>query len=191
MLAIDFYISSDMSVPDMSKVKSSVPCGFTRLYALHLLSVKPMTGMEIIGEAERRSDGEWRPSPGLIYPLIGRLLKDGLISEAEGGKFAITAEGVEALEQRVRFQRQLENQFNLVQKLGLSMFTAGKLITEEAMDRINNVTSQMKERVARDSEDLQERFYENYRSFLESELEKMKTRENEVLGESVDSLDPL
>ena len=175
----------------MSKVKSSVPRGFTRLYALHLLSVKPMTGMEIIGEAERRSDGEWRPSPGLIYPLIGRLLKDGLIREAEGGKFSITAEGVEALEQRVRFQRQMESQFNLVQKLGLSMFTAGKLITEEAMDRINNVTSQMKERVARDSEDLQERFYENYRSFLESELEKMRTRENEVLGENGDSLDPL
>jgi len=179
-----------MNVPDMSKVKSSVPRGFTRLYALHLLSVKPMTGMEIIEEAERRSDGEWRPSPGLIYPLIGRLLKDGLIREVEG-KFAITAEGVDALEQRVRFQRQLESQFNLVQKLGLSMFTAGKLITEEAMDRIYNVTSQMKERVARDSEDLQERFYENYRSFLESELEKMKIRENEVLGDNGDSLNPV
>jgi len=65
------------------------------------------------------------------------------------------------------------------------------LITEEAMDRINNVTSQMKERVARDSEDLQERFYENYRSFLESELEKMKIRENEVLGDNENRLEPV
>ena len=67
----------------MSKVKGSVPRGFTRFYALHLLNSKPMTGKEIIIEAEKRSDGAWSPSPGLIYPLLGRLLRDELIEEGD------------------------------------------------------------------------------------------------------------
>jgi DNA-binding PadR family transcriptional regulator len=85
-----------------------------------------MTGKEIILEAERRSEGAWSPSPGLIYPLLGRLLRDGLIEEGKEGKFQITPAGVKALDDHSRFQSQLDKQFKLVQKLGLSMFTAGQ-----------------------------------------------------------------
>lgn len=158
----------------MAKVKSSVPRGFTRFYALHLLNEKPMTGKEIMEEAERRSEGAWSPSPGLIYPLLGRLHRDGLIEEGDRGKFVITPEGVKALDQHSKFQRQLERQFSLVQKLGLSMFTAGKLLAEESMDRILSVTYVMKDRVSKGSSDLQDRFYRNYKVFLESELEKLE-----------------
>ena len=167
----------------MSKVKGIVPRGFTRFYALHLINISPMTGKEIIVEAEKRSEGAWRPSPGLIYPLLGRLLKDELIEEVEGGKFTITQTGVRALDDHSRFQSQLDRQSRLVQKLGLSMFTAGKMVAEESMDRILGVTQTMKERISQGSSDLQERFYHNYKEFLQSELSKLEEKENDDIGE--------
>jgi DNA-binding PadR family transcriptional regulator len=136
-----------------------------------------MTGKEIILEAEKRSDGAWSPSPGLIYPLLGRLLRDELIEEGDNGRFEITPSGVEALEGHSRFQRQLERQFNLVQKLGLSLFSAGKLVAEESMDRILGVTQTMKDRVSQGSTELQDRFYSNYKEFLLSELSKLEAKE--------------
>lgn len=162
----------------MSKVKGRVPRGFTRFYALHLINITPMTGKEIIVEAEKRSEGSWRPSPGLIYPLLGRLLRDGLIEEVEGGKFRITPAGVRALDDHSRFQTQLDRQFALVQKLGLSMFTASKLVAEESMDRILGVTQAMKERMSQGSSEIQERFYVKYREFLQSELNKLGENDN-------------
>ena len=54
-----------------------------------------MTGKEIIDKAILQSDGKWRPSPGLIYPLLGRLLEEGLIDEIQNGKYKITGKGLE------------------------------------------------------------------------------------------------
>lgn len=167
----------------MSKVKGSIPRGFTRFYALHLINITPMTGKGIIEEAEKRSEGSWRPSPGLIYPLLGRLLRDELIKEGEGGKFSITPAGVRVLDDHSRFQKQLDRQFALVQKLGLSMFTAGKLVAEESMDRILGVTQAMKERMNQRSSELQGRFYEKYKEFLQSELSKLEEKENDSVNE--------
>ena len=161
----------------MAKVRSSIPRGFTRFYVLHLISEKPMTGKEIMIEAEKQSDGEWSPSPGLIYPLLGRLLKDELIEETADGRFTITVEGIEALSEHAKLQDQLEKQFNLVQKLGLSMFTTGKLIAEESMDKIMNLTAIVKDRVNEGSEDLQNKFNTKYRQFLLRELEKLGNNE--------------
>ena len=159
-----------------------MPRGFTRFYVLYLLNEKPMTGKEIMDEAVKRSEGAWRPSPGLIYPLLGRLLRDGLIEEKEKGKFTITPEGKAALEQHSKLKDQLERQFSLVMKLGLSMFTAGRLLAEESIDRIMSVTSVAKGMIARGSTDLQKRFYANYKAFLESELEKLEKKQQEQAG---------
>lgn len=164
----------------VAKVRSSIPRGFTRFYVLHLISEKPMTGKEMMMEAERQSEGEWSPSPGLIYPLLGRLLKDELIEETLEGRFTITAEGIEALSEHAKLQDQLEKQFNLVQKLGLSMFTTGKLLAEESIDRITNLTGIVKDRVYEGSEEIQSRFNIRYKQFLLLELEKMKNGEREV-----------
>ena len=170
----DIYYQETQGVSQLAKVTSNVPRGFTRFYALYLINEKPMTGKEIIEEAEKRSGGEWRPSPGLIYPLLGRLLRDELIEENDEGRFTITQKGLETLQQHSKFQSQLEKRLTLVRKLGLSMFTAGKFLAEESMDRILNVTSMMKERIAEGSAELQERFYVNYKAFLERELEKLE-----------------
>ena len=71
------------------RVGSSVPRGFSRYYILELLQKKPHTGKEIIDTAIKQSGGRWKPSPGLIYPLLGRLLEEELIEEAKNGKYQV------------------------------------------------------------------------------------------------------
>ena len=75
------------------RVGSAVPRGFSRYYILQKLNEQPHTGKEIIDSAVEASSGEWKPSPGLIYPLLGRLLDEGLIEESENGKYQITDMG--------------------------------------------------------------------------------------------------
>ena len=164
----------------MAKVMGKVPRGFTRFYVLHLLKEKAMRGKEIIEEAEKQSEGAWRPSPGLIYPLLGRLVRGGLIEEAEDGSFVITPKGEAALQHYTVIQEQLEKQFRVVKRLGLSMLTAGKFLAEESLDRITAVTSKVHETIDKSSKDLQKRFYAGYREFLESELKRL---EKEQRGE--------
>lgn len=169
----------------MSQTPGKVPRGFTRYYVLFLLSEKELTGKEIIEESIIRSDGDWAPSPGLIYPLLGRLVRDGLIQELDGGRFTITSDGEGELSNHGVFQDQIEGQFNLVNKLGLSMFTAGKFLADEAVDRISSVSTTVWSRVRKRSGDAQQRFEEKYEEFLLQELEALnqkktaKSHENE------------
>jgi DNA-binding PadR family transcriptional regulator len=162
----------------MAKIKSRVPRGFTRYYALNIINEKPSTGKELIVEAEKRSDGEWSPSPGLIYPLLGRLLRDELINEGAEGRFEITEKGVKALEDHAKIQDELERQIDLITRLGLSVYTKGKILAEESIDRITELTTIVKDRVSSGSSEIQEKFNEKYKQFLISELEKLGAHES-------------
>ncbi len=67
---------------------------------LLLLDERPLHGYEIITELETRTDGRWRPSPGAIYPALGRMEEHGLIEadEVDGKKqFRLTDGGRERL----------------------------------------------------------------------------------------------
>ena len=149
----------------MSQTPGKVPRGFTRFYVLFLLSESELTGKGIIEESIKRSDGDWAPSPGLIYPLLGRLVRDGLISELDGGRFTITPDGESELSKHDVFQDQIEDQFTLVDKLGLSMFAAGKFLADEAVERISSVSTTVWGRITNRSGDVQQRFEEKYEEF--------------------------
>ena len=138
-----------------------------------------MNGKEIILESEERSRGDWTPSPGLIYPLLGRLVREGLIAEIEGGGFTITEKGEDALQQYTKLQRQLERQLELVNELGLSVYSKGKFVAEEAVNRISGVTSSVWDRVTERSGKAQQSFEKKYEEFLYAELERVKKRKSE------------
>jgi DNA-binding PadR family transcriptional regulator len=64
---------------------------------LLLLDEQPRHGYEILTELADRSDGQWQPSPGSVYPVLKRLAKDGLVKpmHEEGRRvFSLTDEGV-------------------------------------------------------------------------------------------------
>lgn len=52
---------------------------FVKLYILHLLNEKQYYGNEIKDEIKKRLEGKWEPSPGMIYPLLRQLEKEGHI----------------------------------------------------------------------------------------------------------------
>jgi DNA-binding PadR family transcriptional regulator len=60
-----------------------VPKGFLRYKVLNLLSLKSMSGSEIMSEIEVQTGGKWKPSPGSIYPLLAWLQDNGFVVEAE------------------------------------------------------------------------------------------------------------
>lgn len=61
-----------------------------KIFHFRITKKKAHTGKEIIDYAVQQSNGIWKPSPGLIYPLLGRLLDEGLIEEDKDGKYQLT-----------------------------------------------------------------------------------------------------
>lgn len=52
---------------------------FVKLYILHLLTEKYYYGNKIKDEINRRLNGKWSPSPGMIYPLLREMEEEGYI----------------------------------------------------------------------------------------------------------------
>ena len=96
------------------RVGSSIPRGFSRYYILELLDKKPHTGKEIIDNAVKESDGKWKPSPGLIYPLLGRLLDEKLIEETKDGKYKVSKTGKATLADIDEFNNVVKKQLDVI-----------------------------------------------------------------------------
>lgn len=61
--------------------------GDVRAAVLLLLSEQPMHGYQVIQEIAERSEGQWRPSPGAVYPALNLLQDEGLVElSADGGR---------------------------------------------------------------------------------------------------------
>jgi DNA-binding PadR family transcriptional regulator len=152
----------------IARVGSVIPRGFSRHYVLALLKEQPMTGKEIIDKAILQSDGKWKPSPGLIYPMLGRLLEEGLISETDSGKYRITSKGLEIVDvDSVRgiMQKQLD--------VMLRVGNVGKFMTMDLIDRISTLGSTLSSNL--DKMTVQER--DKYKQFLLSEIKKLQEQE--------------
>jgi DNA-binding PadR family transcriptional regulator len=70
--------------------------GDVRAALLLLLAEEPRNGYQLMQEIEQRSGGNWRPSPGSVYPVLSQLEDEGLIRavERDGTKlFEITDAG--------------------------------------------------------------------------------------------------
>jgi DNA-binding PadR family transcriptional regulator len=72
------------------------PRGFLLYGVLKILDQKPMSGSELMEEIENRTG--WKPSPGSIYPLLGRLQGEGFVEEIQSDepglkRFKLTDKG--------------------------------------------------------------------------------------------------
>src|SRR4026208_2474757 len=117
----------------LARVGSAIPRGFSRHYILGLLEEEPMTGKEIIDKAIYESGGKWKPSPGLIYPMLGRLLEEGLISETENGKYKVTHKGVGIAEDIQSIQKILQKQLDVMFRFG----SIGRFMAMDLIDRVS------------------------------------------------------
>ena len=148
------------------RVGSAIPRGFSRYYILKQLQKMPHTGKEIINSAVEESDGKWKPSPGLIYPLLGRLLDEGLIEETEDGKYQITEEGKTISKDLEIFNKNMKEQIDTVMK----MANVGKFMAMDVLERVTILGNLLSSNVS----NMTNHEVEKYKKFLKSELEKIK-----------------
>ena len=92
---------------------ASVPKGLLRFYVFKLLKEKPMSGSEIMEEVKKQTGGQWKPSPGSVYPLLTWLRKNGyaeeLPREVTGVKrYVLTEKGAKFFEEHANFEDKLQ-----------------------------------------------------------------------------------
>ena len=148
------------------RVGSAIPRGFSRYYILQLLQKQPHTGKEIIDSAVEESGGKWKPSPGLIYPLLGRLLDEGLIEETDNGKYSISKKGQDTIGDLETFRNNITKQLETVFRVG----NIGKFMAMDVLERVTVLGNLLSSNV----NNMTNHEIEKYKKFLESELEKIK-----------------
>ncbi|HJL67356.1 MAG TPA: PadR family transcriptional regulator [Nitrosopumilus sp.] len=159
------------------RVGSSIPRGFSRYFILELLKEKPYTGKEIINYAVEQSNGIWKPSPGLIYPLLGRLLDEGLIDEAVDGRYQITKQGVETAQDVDKVNDIVKKQLDVLFRLG----NVGRFVVMDMLEKISAMGSILSSNFA----NMTEEETKKYRDFLELELKKIQEKDLDKNGKKI------
>ena len=147
------------------RVGSSVPRGFSRYFILELLKEKNRTGKQIIDYAVEQSNGIWKPSPGLIYPLLGRLLDEGLIEEAKEGKYKLTKKGSDTAADVNKINDIVKTQLDVLFRLG----NVGKFVAMDLLEKIFSMGSVLSSNITHMTNEETIK----YKTFLENELKKI------------------
>ena len=150
------------------RVGSSIPRGFSRYFVLELLKEKTYTGKEIIDYAVEQSNGIWKPSPGLIYPLLGRLLDENLIQETKDGKYQLTKEGEETAKDVDKMNDIIKNQLEVLFRLG----NVGRFVALDILEKISSMGSILSSNIT----NMTDEETQKYKEFLQSELNKMNEK---------------
>jgi len=152
-----------------SRVGSAIPRGFSRHYILELLSEQPMTGKEIIDKATLQTEGKWKPSPGLIYPLLGRLLEEELIEEHENGRYGITKKGIAIASDIKNVHNVIQKHLDVVFRIG----NMGRFMTMDLLDRVFTIGSTLSSNLNKMTEEEKNKYHE----FLVNELNKLSKQD--------------
>lgn len=153
----------------MQRVGSSIPRGFSRYFILEVLKKNPSTGKEIIDNATIQSGGRWKPSPGLIYPLLGRLLEENLIEETKDGKYQITKKGRLVADDLETLNKIVKNQMDVMFRVG----NVGKFVAMDLLERVTSIGNSLSSNIS----NMTKEETGKYKKFLESELQKIESAE--------------
>ncbi|MDG6929017.1 MAG: helix-turn-helix transcriptional regulator [Nitrososphaerota archaeon] len=97
------------------------PRGLIMHYMLHRISQKPSHGYEILKEIESRTEGDWKPGAGSIYPILRKLVSEGYI-EAEEARSGGTGQRVYHITGRgLRHMKEAKESFLKAGKRWVSM----------------------------------------------------------------------
>jgi DNA-binding PadR family transcriptional regulator len=130
-----------------------------------------MTGKEIIDRAILQSEGKWRPSPGLIHPMLGRLLSEGLIEELYEGRYTITKKGLDMTADLQSTHNILQKQMDIIFRIG----NIGKFMARDFIDRVSAIASTLSSNLDKMTEQEQNK----YKQFLRNELRKLDNKQEE------------
>ncbi|MGC2571155.1 MAG: PadR family transcriptional regulator [Candidatus Nitrosopolaris sp.] len=149
----------------MVRRSSVIPRGFSRHYILTSLRECPMSGKELVDKAVAEGGGVWKASPGVIYPILGRLIEEGLIDQIDDGRYKIMMKGLETIKDLESVQNIFQKQLELLLRLG----NTGRFITLDLLDRISNLAPAL----ASNFDKMTEQERNRYKHFLRTELRKV------------------
>ena len=161
----------------IQRVGSAVPRGFSRYFILEVLKKNPSTGKDIINNAIAQSGGRWKPSPGLIYPLLGRLLDENLIEETKDGKYQITKKGRLVADDLETLNKIVKNQIDVMFRVG----NIGKFVAMDLLERITSIGNSLSANVS----NMTKEDTRKYKRFLESELQKIEAAKKRPRGKDI------
>ncbi len=89
-----------------------VPKGFLRYHVIEALNQKAMSGSELMDEIHKHTGGNWKPSPGSIYPLLAWLQYNLFVKElpTENGfkRYELTKSGKDFLEEQTKIREKFQ-----------------------------------------------------------------------------------
>jgi DNA-binding PadR family transcriptional regulator len=132
----------------------SAPKGLLRYYILHKIAQKPIHGYEIIQDIDSKTEGGWRPGAGSLYPILKKLVTEGLIiaeaepsGEATRRVYRITPKGVESLAHAKEMFVNFQQRFGSLRRLFIELVDPENLATffVEGSDRSFQMAQEMLE----------------------------------------------
>ena len=106
----------------------SAPKGLLRHYILHKISQKPIHGYEIIQDIDSKTEGAWKPGAGSLYPILKKLVRDGLIRSDTSGTeeptrrvYHITPKGIQELEKSREMFAGFQHRWAYLRKLFIEL----------------------------------------------------------------------
>jgi len=101
----------------------------------------------------------------LIYPLLGRLLDEGLIEESKDGRYQLTKKGSETAADVDKINDIVKTQLDVLFRLG----NVGRFVVMDLLEKISSMGSVLSSNISQmtDEETVK------YKTFLENELKKM------------------
>jgi len=86
------------------------------IYILHSLAQGPKNGYDLLKELRALTNNKWSPPKSTIYPLLKKMVEEGLLTVDEHGVYKLTDTGYEVL----KIFRRNENIINeLMDNVGL------------------------------------------------------------------------
>ena len=114
----------------------SAPKGLLRYYILHKIAQRPIHGYEIIQDIDSKTEGAWRPGAGSLYPILKKLVSEGLIkaepepsAEATRRVYQITPKGVESLAHAKEMFANFQQRFGSLRRLFIDLIDPENLAT--------------------------------------------------------------
>ena len=114
----------------------SAPKGLLRYYILHKIAQKPIHGYEIIQDIDSKTEGAWRPGAGSLYPILKKLVSEGLIKaepepseEATRRVYHITPKGIESLAHAKEMFTNFQQRFGSLRRLFIELIDPENLAT--------------------------------------------------------------
>jgi DNA-binding PadR family transcriptional regulator len=116
--------------PALLSRPQGAPRGLLLYYVLHKISKGPTHGYEIAQDIEEKTEGAWRPAPGSIYPMLKKLVSQGLIkarkttkraSETEQRIYEITPEGLTYLKEGKEMFANASHRWSFMRRIFLEL----------------------------------------------------------------------